>query len=603
HDIAHQRELGMDVGGAVDRRDHDRIDLQHVEVSNPSVPSHLLRPLRRSLEEGAAAGLVSPGRIERVAGTGVDHDADIAITRDIVEEIGDVVMGSFVPDRRAAIAVHPHQQHAIVRLLEGEIRVPITVFFELGQACHSLASSYGDVRDGAPGCDRSGRSRSGSPPAASRPPPRTTPSTTGAAAAGAARRPRACCRAETGRSRRWPPRRAERPRRRTPAAPPSSSAVAAPIARTRVPDTTWRPTVRTLRTRAEEAQRSLRRLLRAPASVGVDPVAHRLVEVAHEDLLIVEGKLAERALLESHLRAVERSHVLQTVLLERERGVLVRQALAGAPRGHEVEVGLEHVRVVRRRPVSVRDEPTALVDQDLEIREDLEIVDAPAGDARRVDARKLLAEVRRVPRPRVAATGERLGGVEMLPGPILLVAAAPGVHAVRPVELIGRTPEPVLRVLRLGSGTELVRMERWNVVVLLERVAEHLPVAVVLGAKGVALGHPVEGVAFEGPDHRTQVVPQRLARLAREVHENETGPGVAVHRGEAQFVLAQIEELVLLVDVRARAVEAVPPAVVLADELPGVAAGLVTWRFLPQQLVAAVPAYVVEGSDPALHVA
>src|SRR5262249_49532129 len=111
------------------------------------------------------------------------------------------------------------------------------------------------------------------------------------------------------------------------------------------------------------------------------------------------------------------------------------------------------------------------------------------------------------------------------------------------------------------------------------------------------------GVALEGADHRTQVILQRLARLARQVHEDETGPGVAVHRGEAQFVLAQIEELVLLVDVRARAVEAVPPAVVLADELPGVAAGLVSGRALTQQVVAAVPAYVVEGPAPALHVA
>ena len=203
-------------------------------------------------------------------------------------------------------------------------------------------------------------------------------------------------------------------------------------------------------------------------------------------------------------------------------------------RGHEVEIALEHVRVVRRRPVAVRDVPAALVDQDLEVREDLEVVDAPARDARRVDARERLAEVRRVPRPRAPAAGERLGWVEMLGGPVVLVRAARGHHAVRPVELVVRRLELVLGVLSLGRGAELVRVQRRHVVVLLEGVAEHLPVAVVLGAERVALGHPVERIAFERADHRSQVVPQRLAGLAGEVHEDEPGPGVAVHRARGR---------------------------------------------------------------------
>ena len=74
-----------------------------------------------------------------------------------------------------------------------------------------------------------------------------------------------------------------------------------------------------------------------------------------------------------------------------------------------------------------------------------------------------------------------------------------------------------------------------------------------------------------------------------------------MHRGQAELVPAQTEELALLVHVGACAVEAVPPAVVLADELPGVAAGLVTGRALPDQLVAPVPAHVVEGPDPAVQ--
>src|SRR5215470_1899720 len=291
-----------------------------------------------------------------------------------------------------------------------------------------------DVRDGARGCDRSARIRSESPRAASRPPPRTRPSAASAGAAAAARRLRACRRAETGRSRQSPLARAGRTRRRTLAAPPSSYAAAAPIAPAPSPDTTWRRSARGRKTLGAEGHRPSRSRLSSRALIFDDPVAHRLVEVTHQDLLVVERELAECLLLEPHLRAVERAAVLQAVLLERERGVLVRQTLSGGSGGHEVEIALEHVRVVRRRPVPIRDVPAALVDEDLQVREDLEVVDPPARDARRVDARQRVAEVRRVPRPRAATARERLGGIEMLGWPGVLVGAAGSHHAVRPVD-------------------------------------------------------------------------------------------------------------------------------------------------------------------------
>src|SRR5262249_60992531 len=119
-------------------------------------------------------------------------------------------------------------------------------------------------------------------------------------------------------------------------------------------DTTSRPRARASRTPRAEAPYSSRRRLRPFTCVGVDPHGDRLVEVTHEDLLVVERELAEGPLLQSHLRPVERTGVLKTVLLERERGVLVREALADISRGHEVEIALEAGRVVRRGPVTVR---------------------------------------------------------------------------------------------------------------------------------------------------------------------------------------------------------------------------------------------------------
>src|SRR4030095_11563447 len=133
---------------------------------------------------------------------------------------------------------------------------------------------------------------------------------------------------------------------------------------------------------------------------------HGLVEVSNEDLLVIEWVLAKRALLETHLCAIERTAVLEPILLERERGVLAGQAPTGVPGRHEVQIALEHVRAGRRGPVAVRDVPAALVDQDLEGREALEVVDAPAGYPRGVDAREPLAEVRRVPRSSVPAAGQ-----------------------------------------------------------------------------------------------------------------------------------------------------------------------------------------------------
>src|SRR5262249_46015054 len=152
--------------------------------------------------------------------------------------------------------------------------------------------------------------------AASTPPPHTTPSAASAGAGAPARRLRACRRAETARSRRSPLRHVGRRRRRTPACAPWSSAAAAPIARAPSPDTTSRRRTPAPRIPAEAVHRSSRRLLRPLPCVGVDPVAHRLVEVTHQDLLVIERVVPERALLESHLRAVERPAVLEAVLLE-----------------------------------------------------------------------------------------------------------------------------------------------------------------------------------------------------------------------------------------------------------------------------------------------
>ena len=91
------------------------------------------------------------------------------------------------------------------------------------------------------------------------------------------------------------------------------------------------------------------------------------------------------------------------------------------------------------------------------------------------------------------------------------------------------------------------------------------------------------------------------ARLLGEVHEDEPLPHLAVHRHEAVVGLVDPEELALLKDEGAAAVEIVLPAVVLAGELPAGSTDLLGRVVGPHQLVAAVAADVVEGADLVVH--
>ena len=134
-------------------------------------------------------------------------------------------------------------------------------------------------------------------------------------------------------------------------------------------------------------------------------------------------------------------------------------------------------------------------------------------------------------------------------------------------------------------------------VVLLERVGEDFPVAVVVGDPFVAFGQLAERVVVQGGDHRAQEFAQALPRLVVEVDEDEAVPHIAVHGSQPVFGRVEVEELRFLLDEFQGAVEVVAPAVVLAGELPAGAAGLLSGKVVPHQLVSPVPADVVEGPN------
>ena len=200
------------------------------------------------------------------------------------------------------------------------------------------------------------------------------------------------------------------------------------------------------------------------------------------------------------------------------------------------------------------------------------------------------------PRPDQAAARGPFDRVHVLRRQQPPPGAGGGDQPVRAVELEVRALERRRWAGAPRAGT-CCGVQRRHVVVLLERVGEDLPVAVVVGDEIVALGHLFERVVVEGGDHRAEELPQALPWFRVEVDEDEPVPHVAVHRAQPVLRLVEVEELVLLLHERQRAVEAVAPAVVLAGELPAGASDLLVGKVVPHQLVSAVTADVVEGAD------
>src|SRR5262245_7563402 len=341
---------------------------------------------------------------------------------------------------------------------------------------------------------------------------------------------------------------------------------------------------------------------RARALVVADPVVHHLVQVPAHELLVAQREGRDGTRFQPHLRGLEGSTVLQGVLLDGGDAQLLSQVFAHAAWRREIGVRLEEEPIMCRGPVVVGEIPTRLPEHDREVREDLEGIQAPALLVARVEARRQLVghDLRHVPGPEQAAAHHALDGVVELRHQLPAGAPARRTHAMRAVGLEVHGVEPLRLIVRSPHDRVLVTVEDGRVVELLEGVEEDLPVAADVTPVIVALRQLLEGVVDRG-DHRAEKLRESLLRLLGEVHEDEPLPHVAVHRHEAVVRLVDPEELALLEDVRQATVELVPPAVVLACELPARTADLLGRVVGPHQLVAAVAADVVEGADLVIH--
>ena len=126
--------------------------------------------------------------------------------------------------------------------------------------------------------------------------------------------------------------------------------------------------------------------------------------------------------------------------------------------------------VVRRRPVPVQQIPAA-VEQDLDVREDLEVADTPGFDATGIEpGHRQLPEIGGVPRADQPASGGPLDRVHVLLGQQPAPGAGGRHQPVRPVDL--EMPAGESGVGYPDLGWHLLGVQRRHMVVLLERVGE-----------------------------------------------------------------------------------------------------------------------------------
>ena len=290
---------------------------------------------------------------------------------------------------------------------------------------------------------------------------------------------------------------------------------------------------------------------------------------------------------------------------------LLRESLVRIRGRHEVHVDLVDVRVDRLRPVHVRDVVAPVPNLDRQVREQPELVVAPRRNLSLVEEAGQRSEVGNI-------VGSEQPGAEQPVHPPLVLGRGPGrarfarrEHR-RPGhrrEHVGAEEVVVVRVdrrhhlLRLRQvGVDELPVHVRRVVPLAHGVDRELPVAVDLRREPVALRHPLQRIRLELEDAITEEGAQRHGVL-REVDEDEPGEHVAVHLRHPQGALVEVEELLFLGDVGDAPIEPVAPPVILARELAARAAGLLLRVLLPNDLVAAMGAHVVERVHGAVEIA
>ena len=213
--------------------------------------------------------------------------------------------------------------------------------------------------------------------------------------------------------------------------------------------------------------------------------------------------------------------------------------------------------------------PARFPDQDGEVREELERRQPPRVHLAGVDPRRQLTQIRLVPGAEQPAARHPVGRLDVLRRhlPHTVQATCRRDQPVRTVDLVVRGLVPHLGDPGAEVGRMLADVYDGCVVEFHEGVREHLPVGAALDAEGVAVGHLVERVVLDPEQQGAEELPERLARVLGEVHEDEAGEHVAVHRHQAVVGPVEVEELPLLLRERAGAVEPVAPPVVLAGEL------------------------------------
>jgi hypothetical protein len=105
--------------------------------------------------------------------------------------------------------------------------------------------------------------------------------------------------------------------------------------------------------------------------------------------------------------------------------------------------------------------------------------------------------------------------------------------------------------------------------------------------------HPVERIAFQVAGYTVEIFGKSLFRLRIQVDENEPFSDFARYCGQAEFVFAQIEEILLVGHDAKRAGRVISPTMKFAGKVPAA-----TTLFFPHQAIAAMGTHVMKCPDP-----
>ena len=134
-DVAHERQVGMALGRAVDSGDHRHFDAEHRVDHLPRIDENFVHTSGRQFSAVEKRGIrIEPRPAEFGTGAGQDDDAVLAVGADIRKSAHEFNLRIQIPLQRTAVGMQTHLQYAAPPLHLDEA-ITAAVLIELRHSC------------------------------------------------------------------------------------------------------------------------------------------------------------------------------------------------------------------------------------------------------------------------------------------------------------------------------------------------------------------------------------------------------------------------------------------------------------------------------------